>query len=106
MLKSPAACCSSVTVTIVASQSKAKIIAGPIIINKGKNVFYVIDNMLIPPKEILAQGQAASNSTRASPAPQAANSTTNTSAPAPRSSAASATFSLAAVAGLVLIALL
>lgn len=116
---------SSAGVTLKAAQSEADIIAGPLVMSKGKAVLYVIDMVLLPPAEALAALMPAANSTNTTaprntttparnttspvPAPPAKTNTstsTNTSTTTARSSAASATFSLAAVAGVVLAALL
>jgi hypothetical protein len=97
-------------VVLVAGQSKANVIMGPIVLNNGQSVVYIIDAVLIPPAELIALAAAAGSPATSSnaTAPTVAkpyNGTANTTTTA-RNGAAAATFSLGAAAAVLLAALL
>ena len=90
---------------LVAGQSKANIIMGPIVLNNGQTIVYIIDAVLIPPADLIAQATGSPAPAVAKPSNVTVNGTSNSTTTA-SNGAAAATFSLGAAAAVLLAALL
>lgn len=101
---------SSTDVTVEAGQTYARILQGPLVMNKGAAALYVVDNVLLPPQAAMDM-LLSSTTASTTPAPDKSVATPSPSsgpaiAPTAHSSAASSTFSWAALVGMLLATLL